>query len=141
MSDCTFQALSKLTGDTVSSLKKYFSYGIMKLPDGSDRPPGIHRVMDYLMSVGVSLTPIMRVPTLVVIDETVQEFTPEEAEERWMLYTNNYHGLLMGQRRGVGHMVYLDHGLITDRDEQYDISECEKHLFIPDTFMVATWQA
>lgn len=141
MSDCTFHALSKLSGDTVADLKKYFDFGQEKLPDGSLRPPGIHRVIDYLMTVGIALTPIMRVPSLTVIDETVFDYEAREAEERWLLYTSNYEGLLLGSRRGVGHMVYNDRGIIIDRDQEYDISECESFLFIPDTFMVATWQA
>ena len=140
MNDCVIRSLCYLTDDSPEELKKWFEWGKEQMPDGSPKPPGIHKVIDYLMTVGIALTPISKEPTSYHGRAMYKDFTDKEAAERWEIYTNNYEGLLMGVRRGIGHMTYLDHGTVRDRRLTYDISECAFHLFTPDTFMVATWQ-
>lgn len=141
MTDCTIRSLAYLTDEDPESLKKWFDWGKEQLPDGSAKPPGVHRIIDYLMTIGISLTPIAREPTSYHGRAMYKDYTEHEAAERWLLYTNNYEGLLIGTRRGIGHMAYLDRGTVHDRQLTYDVSECQTHLFTPETFMVATWQA
>lgn len=141
MSDCTILSLCHLLETNPDELNRWFEWGKETMPDGSPKPPGIHKVIDYLMTVGIALTPIAREPVVLHRGRVIQDYDREEAEQRWEMYTSFYTGLLIGMRGDVGHMVYLDKGLVYDRDRKYDISECDDYQFTPHTFMVATWEA
>jgi hypothetical protein len=139
--DCTLQALHHLTGQPIDELKKEFNGGKKHLPDGTTQPPGVHRIIDYLMSIGCSLTPIVRCTESTHGRLVVKDYTGRQEINRWATYLTLYEGLLVGTRNGVGHMVFVRDRKVYDGTLVYDWTECDEYEFTPTTFMVATWQA
>jgi len=140
--DCVYHAIANCTGSTVDEIKEEFDYERRSpLPDGRPRPPSLHEIVDHFMEVGGSLTPIERFPKSTHGGLTLNDMSDLKAKDRWRTYVEEYEGLLVGERGGVGHMAYDDHGTIWDGYRRYLIHQCEDNGFTPTVLWVLTWQA
>lgn len=139
--DCTLQSLHHLTRYSIDELVERFKWGTQRLDDGTVKPPGVHQIIDFCMTEGIALTPIMKDSASTHGKLVVRDYPPEQERERWEFYIKRYAGLLIGTRNGIGHMTYCDHGNVFDGRAQYQWTDCEMCQFTPTTFMVALWRA